>query len=116
MPLKNIKPRKNKVRKLTKENVFTSVAIASIVCNLLLLSIIFVVSRPDTVDYSLYNGIRNHYCNNSNSYGNMLKAASKSGESSQMAREKFEIACNSGNFAPYYQQAVSAYEKTQIKK
>jgi hypothetical protein len=112
----NTKPRKAKVRKLTKDNIFTSVAIASIVCNILLLCIVYVATRPDTVDYALYNGIRSHFCSNKNAYNNLLKTADKNGESRQTAQEKYELACNSGNFAPYYQQAVSSYEQAQNKK
>lgn len=107
MVKKKSSPRKisQKVQKIVKGDVVKSVAIASILLNVLFLVSLFVLTATDTFDRRVYVGARSRYCDNHSS----IKERAKALGSEKAALQEREIDCIGENFKPFYQEALDKY-------
>lgn len=106
---------KSRIWKATKSDIFTSLAILSIVLNIFLLSAVFVLTNGGTLNQSILSDLNNRYCDDTSSLQTAINHAANNGETSKQAQQKYEITCKSGNFAPYYSQAIHSYQQSQNK-
>ena len=106
---------KSRIWKMTKSDIFTSIAILSIVLNIFLLSAVFVLTNGGTLNQSMLSDLNNRYCSDASSLKTAKQDAAANGQTSKQALQKFEITCKSGNFAPYYNQALHSYQQSQNK-
>jgi hypothetical protein len=100
-----------KVQKIIKGDVIKSVAIASVLLNVLFLVSIFVLGATDTFDRRVYVGARTRYCENHNS----VKARAKVLGSEKAALSEREIDCVGEKFQPFYKEALDKY-KAEVNK
>lgn len=95
-----------KVNKIVKSDVFTSVAILSILLNVLLLAGVFVLTSNDTYDRELYENVKSKYCQN---IDGLVQRSEELG-SSKAALKEWKVTCVSNEFAPFYQEALKKFE------
>jgi len=98
-----------KVQKIVKSDIFTSVAITSILLNILLLAVVFVLTATDTYDRNLYISVRDRYCKNIDA---VVERSNELGDSDAAVRE-WKVTCVSDEFAPYYKEAVKKFNASQ---
>jgi hypothetical protein len=96
----------NKVHKVVKSDIFTSVAILSIVLNMFLLAGVFVLTSADTYDRSLYESVRVKYCKN---VDGVVERSKELGSSADALKE-WKVTCLSDEFAPFYKEALKKFE------
>ncbi len=106
---KSPKKLSNKVTSIVKSDVFTSIAIVSIVLNVLLLVGLFVLTTSNTYDTAVFTSVRSRYCKN---IDGVVKRAEELG-SSQAALQEWKVNCVAKEFAPYYQEAIQKFEASQ---
>ena len=94
-----------RVHKITETDIFTSIAIVSIMMNILFVASIFVLSSTDAFDHSVYNSVRSRYCNN---IKGVIDRAQKTGNEKEAVAEWKEN-CLSEEFQPFYQEAVEKF-------
>jgi hypothetical protein len=95
----------SRVHKITETDIFTSIAIASILLNVLFLVTIFVLSSTDTFDRSVYKSVRSQYCKN---VSGVEKRAEELG-SEKDALKEWQINCNSAEFQPFFNEAIEKF-------
>jgi hypothetical protein len=103
---KSSKSLSNKINKVVKSDVFTSIAIVSVLLNLLFLIGVFVLTNTNTYNTGLFNSVRSHYCKN---IDGLVSRAEELGDSSEALKE-WRVNCVSKEFAPFYQEAVKKFE------
>lgn len=101
-PSKTSKTFKGRVHTLVESDVFKSVAIASILLNILFLITIFVLTSTDTFDRQFFQATRDKYCQN---IGGVQVRAVELG-SDKKAVSEWQIDCVGSDFKPYYEEAV----------
>ena len=94
-----------KARKIMRGDVTRSVAITSILLNVLFLISIFVITSTDTFDRRVYISARDRYCANNVA---TEERAQELGDSSAAVRER-QIDCIGPDFRPFYKEAVDKY-------
>lgn len=95
-----------KVQAMVQSDVFKSVAIASVLLNILFLVSIFVLTSTSTFDRSVYKAARNQYCKNVDG----LRSRAKELGSEKAALLEIQIDCASGNFTPFYNEAIEKFK------
>lgn len=106
---KNKKPSKkflSKVHDLTEKDIFKSIAIASILFNILFMAALVVLSRTDSFDRGLYQGVKSRYCKNLSA---VEERANKLGDE-KSAIVEWHVTCQSEQFAPYFEEAVTKFK------
>lgn len=96
---------KKKITNMTKEDMFKSIAIASVLLNVLFLVSIFVLTNASTFDYRVYSASKERYCQNTDG----LKQRSEELGSDKAAQEELQINCVGKQFEPFYNEAVQKY-------
>lgn len=94
-----------KVQAIVQADVFKSIAIASVLLNILFLVTIVVLTSTSTFDRKLYTAARERYCNNTES----IKHRAEELGSKQAAKEERQIDCLDDTFSPFFQEAVEKY-------
>lgn len=105
MATKKSKKISQKVQKIIKGDFLKSIAIASVLLNVLFLVSIFVLTATDTFDRRVYTGARNRYCQNSAS----VESRAKELGSEKAALQEREIDCIGSKFQPFYKEALDKY-------
>jgi hypothetical protein len=100
---------RKKVQKIVEGDTLKSIAVASVLLNILFLVSIFVLTSTDTFDRRFYNAARNHYCKNVSG----IKARAKELGDEKKAIREWEITCVNSNFRPYYDEAVEKFDANQ---
>ncbi len=95
-----------RVTKIVEGDIFKSVAIASVLLNILFLVSIFVLTSTSTFDRRFFVSAQNKYCQNVDG----IKARAKELGSDKKALQEWEISCVGKDFQPYYNEAVQKYE------
>lgn len=95
-----------KVQKIIKGDVVKSVAIASVLLNVLFIATIFVFTATDSFDRSVYVGARTRYCQNQASINDRT---AELGSEVEALRER-EVDCIGAGFKPFYQEALDKYQ------
>lgn len=98
-----------KVNKAVKSDVFTSIAILSILLNVFLLVAVFVFTNPDTYNREVFSNVRARYCKN---VDGVVERAEQLGDSDAALKE-WKVTCVSDEFAPYYNEAVKKFNAAQ---
>lgn len=106
---KSSKKLSKKVQKLVKSDLFTSIAIASILFNILALVGLFVLTNTETYDRSVYESVRSKYCKN---IDGVVKRA-KELNNSKKALTEWKVTCLSEEFSPYYKEAIEKFETSK---
>lgn len=102
--------------KLLKRDLLHSVAMASILLNILFLVGWAVVTYGDA-DQEAYDLARNRLC--VDNYSKNLQKAVKDStttEAAQVAALEFKIQCVSDDFKPYYENAIETYTQTKTSQ
>lgn len=97
--------RKN-VMKLMESDIFHSIAIASVLLNILFLVSIFVLTSTDTFDRKFYTSARDRYCAN---IEGISQRANELG-SEDVAIKEWQITCLSPEFKPFYNEALEKFD------
>jgi hypothetical protein len=100
-----------KVHKIVKSDLFTSIAIASVILNILFLTGVFVLTSDNTFDRDLYTNVRGRYCRN---IDGVVERAKELG-SEEKALKEWQVVCVSKEFSPYYQEAIEKFEAQSNK-
>lgn len=95
-----------KVQKMIQTDVFKSIAIASVLLNVLFLITIVVLTATSTFDRELYLSARERYCKNTAS----IKARSEELGSKTAAKQEWQIDCVGKDFYPFYKEATDRYQ------
>lgn len=104
-PAKN-KKLSQKAKQVTQTDMFKSVAIASVLLNILFLVAVVVLSTSSTFDRQLYRAAQEHYCNNTAS----VKERAQELGSEKAAQQEWQVDCVGREFQPYYQEALDKYQ------
>lgn len=104
---KKTSPKKitQKVQAIVQADIFKSVAVASVLLNVLFLITIIVLTSSSTFDHKLYNSARERYCNNSES----LKNRADELGNKQAAAEERQVDCVGKDFRPFYNEAIDKF-------
>ncbi len=94
-----------KVRAIVQADVFKSVAVASVLLNVLFVITIVVLTSSSTFDHKLYTSARERYCSSSESFKNR---AQELGDKNVAARER-QVDCIGKDFRPFYNEALEKY-------
>jgi|GEM_PF-3886253 len=95
-----------KVRKLVQSDVIKSIAIASVLLNVLFFATLIVFSSTSTFDRQLYTSVHSKYCENSSALTVRSKELGDAGE----ALNERQVDCIGKDFAPFYKEALDKYK------
>ncbi|MCA9308816.1 hypothetical protein KC973_00410 [Candidatus Saccharibacteria bacterium] len=96
---------RKKVTKLMESDIFHSVAIVSVLLNILFLVSIFVLTSTDTFDRKFYNSAKSRYCAN---VQGIEDRAEELGSEAAAVRE-WQITCVSKEYKPFYNESVEKF-------
>lgn len=96
----------NKVQQIVQTDVFKSIAIASVLLNILFLVTVVVLTSTATFDRKLYISARERYCGNKE----VLKSRSEELGSKKAAVMERQVDCNGKDFNPFYNEAIEKYK------
>lgn len=94
-----------KVQKIVQTDMFRSVAIASVLLNILFFVTIIVFTSTNTFDRQLYLSAQERYCNNIDG----VKDRAKQLGSNEAAEEEWQVDCIGKQFKPFYKEAIDKY-------
>ncbi len=100
---------KGRVHKVVESDIFKSVAIVSILLNVLFLISVLVLTSTDTFNRGVYRATRDKYCQNIEA----VKARAIELNDSTKAVEEWQIDCIGSQFQPYYEEAVIKFNAQQ---
>lgn len=95
-----------RVHRIMESDLFKSLAITSILFNLLFLVGIFVLTSNDTFDRGLYLATRDKYCSN---LDGVRDRAEELGDENAAIRE-WQVSCEGKDFKPYFNEAIEKYK------
>jgi hypothetical protein len=96
----------NKVTQIVQTDIFRSIAIASVLLNILFLITIVVLTSTATFDRRLYNSARERYCDNTE----VLASRAKELGSEKSAAMERQVDCIGKDFKPFYKEALDKYK------
>lgn len=99
---KNIK---QKVVKIVESDIFRSIAVASVLLNILFIVSIFILTSTDTFDRKFYSSAHRKYCSN---IAEISKRAKELG-SEPAAVKEWQVTCISEEFEPFYKEALEKF-------
>ena len=97
---------RQKVKKIVEADVVKSIAIASVLLNILFLVSVVVLSSSSTFDHRVFTAARDRYCRNDEA----LTSRAKELGSKKAAQEELEVACVGKGFQPFYNEALQKYK------
>lgn len=103
---KNSNKLSKKARKISQADVIKSIAITSVLLNVLFLVSVFVLTNSTTFNRNVYTSARARYCENSES---SKERGGELGDEKKAEREK-TVDCIGKDFKPFYQEAIEKYE------
>lgn len=95
----------SKVHRAVQEDVVKSLAIASILLNVLFLVCAVVLTSSNIFDRSAFNYAQSNYCKN---IANVEARAEELGNEKEAINE-WQISCIGKDFQPFYKEAVDKY-------
>jgi len=95
-----------KAKKMVQGDFIKSIAIVSVLLNILFLVTVLVLSNRSTFDRRLYVGARDRYCQNTNA---LKERATELLDQKAAARER-QIDCIGADFKPFYNEAIEKYQ------
>lgn len=95
-----------KVHKLTETDIFTSIAVVSILLNVLFFITVIVLTSTNAFDQNVFNFVKSQYCSNITA---VEQRAVEFGNELDAIRE-WEVNCVTGEFQPYFDEAVEKYD------
>lgn len=100
-----------KVKAAMRSDVIASVALVSVLLNVFFFSGVIIFSASNQLDASLYEAATTNLCNENYADNLMdeMELAIEDGRDPAVAKANFEVVCRSGEFEPYYDNAVEAY-------
>lgn len=96
---------KTRVMKVVESDLFTAIAISSVVLNLLFLASVFVLTSTDTFDRRFYESSRSKYCQN---IDGVIDRAIELGNEKAAVKE-WQVTCISKEFSPFYKEALDKF-------
>lgn len=102
---KSSKKFSQKVQNIIKADISRSLAITSILLNVLFLVSILVITSTDTFDRKLFVSSQDRYCSNA---AGVQKRVEELG-SKEAAAQEWQIDCVGQDFYPYYKEAVDKF-------
>lgn len=93
------------VRKMVHGDLFTSIAVVSILLNILFLVSFLVLTSSDTFDKRFFQSAQNRYCNN---ISGLEQRAQELGDDKK-ALQEWEVDCIGKDFKPFYKEALDKY-------
>lgn len=102
-PSKSVRER---ARRIVKSDAITSVAIVSVLLNVLFLISIIVLTNASTFDHRVYQAAKHRYCHNVDGF----EARAKELGSEKAAKEELQINCVGSDFEPFYNEALQKYQ------
>lgn len=103
----NRKKLTKKVQKIIKSDIFASVALVSILFNIILFSAVLLYQSTNAIDLSVYNASYDKLCKDR--YDDNLIDQIEESSDPAYAKALFEVKCESGDFQRYYDNAVESY-------
>lgn len=97
-----------KVRKMVMGDIVKSIAIASVLLNVLFLVSVLVLTSTNVFDRDVYGAARERYCTNPHAFE---KRADELGDSASALKER-QVDCIGDGFRPFYNEALEKYEAT----
>lgn len=94
-----------KVNKLMESDIFHSIAVVSVLLNILFLVSIFVLTSTDTFDRKFYNSAKSQYCANVQGIEDRAEELG----SEQTAVREWQITCISKEYKPFYDESVEKF-------
>lgn len=94
-----------RIKQMVTSDVFRSIAVVSIVFNILFLASVYVLTNTDTFDRSFYNAARKQYCQNVDG----VRARASELSSEKAAVKEWQVTCVSQEFQPYYNEAIEKF-------
>ena len=88
-----------------ESDIFRSIAIVSVLLNILFLTGVYVLTSTDTFNRNFYNSSRANYCANVDG----VKERAKELASEKSAVREWQITCVSKEFKPFYDEAVAKF-------
>ncbi len=104
--VKSSKKLSQKAKKIIKSDLFTSIAIVSLVLNVFLLAGLYVLTSADTFDREVYLNVKERYCKNPDA---VIDRGKELG-SNEKALQEWQVSCISKEFLPYYKEALQKFE------
>lgn len=101
----NSKKITKKARQITRADVIKSVAITSVLLNLMFLITIFVLTSTSTFDRRFYTAARKNYCKNVQALKDRVEEL---GDETEAQKER-QVDCIGKDFKPFYQEALDKY-------
>ena len=96
---------KNRVMQVVESDVFTAIAISSVVLNILFFASIYVLTSTDTFDRKFYESARTRYCQN---VDGVVNRANELGSEKKAVKE-WQVVCLSKEFKPFYKEALDKF-------
>lgn len=96
---------KNRVMRVVESDLFTAVAISSVVLNVLFLASVFVLTSTTTFDRRFYVSSRSKYCQN---IDGVIDRAKELGNEKEAVKE-WQVTCISEEFSPFYKEALDKF-------
>jgi len=97
--------RKN-VTRVMESDIFHSIAIVSVILNILLLVGVYVLSSTDTFGRNFYDSARTKYCQNIDGITDRAEQL----KSEKAAVKEWQITCISKEFKPFYDEATAKFD------
>ena len=95
-----------KVHKIVQSDIFKSLAVTSVLLNILFLITLFVLGSTNTFDHRLYSSAKEKYCQNIEGF----KQRAKELGSEKAAVNEFQINCIGSDFRPFYNEAIEKFK------
>lgn len=114
MATKKKKPSKrflHKVHELTEKDLFKSIAIVSILLNILFFASFVVITSTSTFNRTIYTSVKKQYCKNIDG----VKERAQQLGSEKAAINEWRVTCVSEDFAPYYKEAIEKFKAQQAE-
>ena len=96
---------KNRVMRVVESDVFTAIAISSVILNVLFFASIYVLTSTDTFDRRFYESARTRYCQN---VDGVINRADELGNEKEAVKE-WQVTCISKEFRPFYKEALDKF-------
>lgn len=109
MATKKKTPTKNftqRVHKIVQSDIFKSVAVASVLLNVLFFVTIVVLTSTDSFDRSFYSASKSRYCQNIAGVRERAKVLG----SEEAALNELQVDCVGPKFQPFYNEAIEKFK------
>ena len=95
-----------RVHKVVQSDIFKSVAVASVLLNVLFFVTIVVLTSTDSFDRNFYTASKNRYCQNITG----VRERAKELGSEAAAINELQVDCVGPKFQPFYNEAIEKFK------